>query len=127
MPAHRLLVVEDDVNTLDVLDAVLTDAGYAVEKATDGQAALRCVETTPPDLVLLDLMLPGLNGFSVCHEIKTRPASRGVKVLILTAKAFAADRRQAREMGADGFLVKPVNTGELLRVIRTLLGAAWTS
>ncbi len=118
----RLLVVEDDEATRDLLKHVLTGAGHQVETAADGRLGLDAVARKAPELIVLDIMLPEVHGFSVCHEVKHNPATQSVKVLMLSAKAFAADRRQAEAAGADGFLAKPVNPAELLQAIKNLLG-----
>ena len=118
----RLLVVEDDEATRELLKHVLSGAGHSVRTADDGRAGLDAVAKEHPELIVLDIMLPEIHGFSVCHAVKSDPATKGVKVLMLSAKAFAADRRQAEEAGADGFLSKPVNPNELLQAIRNLLG-----
>jgi DNA-binding response OmpR family regulator len=120
----KLLVVEDDEATRELLKHVLTGAGHEVRTADDGRAGLDAVAQAAPELIVLDIMLPEVHGFSVCHEVKNNPATSGVKVLMLSAKSFAADRRQAEQAGADGFLSKPVNPSELLQVIRNLLGKA---
>jgi CheY-like chemotaxis protein len=115
------LVVEDDEATRELLKHVLTGAGHDVRTAEDGQLGLDAVAKEAPDLILLDIMLPEVHGFSVCHQVKSDPATKSVKVLMLSAKAFTADRRQAEEAGADGFLAKPVNPTELLQAIQNLL------
>jgi twitching motility two-component system response regulator PilH len=118
----NLLVVEDDEATRELLKHVLSGAGHSVRTADDGRQGLDAVAQSAPDLIVLDIMLPEVHGFSVCHSVKHNPATQGVKVLMLSAKSFAADRRQAEEAGADGFLSKPVNPGELLSSIKNLLG-----
>jgi twitching motility two-component system response regulator PilG len=117
----NLLVVEDDEATRELLAHVLTGAGHRVRTADDGRKGLDAVAAEKPDLIVLDIMLPEVHGFSVCHEVKHNTATESVKVLMLSAKSFAADRRQAEEAGADGFLAKPVNPGELIQAIKNLL------
>lgn len=119
----RLLVVEDDEATRELLKHVLSGAGHTVRTADDGQDGLNAVAAEKPELIVLDIMLPEVHGFSVCHSVKQDPKTKDVKVLMLSAKAFPADRRQAEEAGADGFLPKPINPTELLQAIRNLLGA----
>lgn len=120
----RILVVEDDEATRELLKHVLSGAGHAVSAAEDGRKGLDAVAQAAPDLIVLDIMLPEVHGFSVCHRVKSDPKTRGVKILMLSAKSFAADRRQAEEAGADGFLAKPVNPAELLQAIKNLLEKA---
>ncbi len=117
----KILVVEDDESVRDFLNTVLDSMGFNVALAVDGRAGLNAVQANPPDLVLLDVMLPEIHGYSVCHQIKTDPALKDVKVLILSAKAFPADRRQAESVGADGFMSKPVDPTELVNTIKALL------
>src|SRR5688572_25802711 len=96
----ELLVVEDDEATRELLKHVLSGAGHDVRTADDGRKGLEAVAKKAPELIVLDIMLPEVHGFSVCHEVKHNPATQGVKVLMLSAKSFAADRRQAEEAGA---------------------------
>lgn len=117
----NLLVVEDDDGTRELLKHVLEAGGHTVRTASDGRKGLDAVAKKSPDLIVLDIMLPEVHGYAVCHEVKTSPGTKDIKVLMLSAKAFAADRRQAEEAGADGFMAKPVNPGELLQAIRNLL------
>lgn len=119
----RILVADDDDNTLETLKAILESAGHKVELARDGQVALNAAIQAPPDLLLLDIMMPEIHGFSVCHKIKSEPALKGIKILILSSKSFPADRRQAENVGADGFLSKPVEPADLLKKINSLLQA----
>lgn len=117
----KILVVEDDDPIRDLLCHILRGEGFDVREAEDGRRALDAVAQERPDVIVLDIMLPEVHGLSVCHEVKHSPATKDVKVLMLSAKSFVADRRQAEEAGADGFLAKPVNPGDLLRAIRNLL------
>ncbi len=120
---NKILVAEDDESTRELLKFILSGAGFEVATAADGQAALKAILQSPPDLAILDIMLPEVHGFSICHQVKHSDALKNVKVLMLSAKAFPADRRQAQEVGADGFLSKPVNPAELIQTIKALLAA----
>ncbi len=117
----KVLIAEDDESTQELLKHIVAGAGYAVTTASDGQSALKAILNTQPDLVVLDIMLPEVHGYSVCHQIKSNDILKTIKVLMLSAKAFPADRRQAEEVGADGFMSKPVNASELLEKIKSLL------
>ncbi len=119
----RILVVEDDQNLREFFQFVLENSGHRVECVSDGQAALAACAAQPPDLVLLDVMLPEVNGYEVCHRLKTAEATKSVKVLFVTAKTFAADRVEAKNAGADGFLSKPVAPLDLLSTVKGLLPA----
>jgi two-component system, OmpR family, alkaline phosphatase synthesis response regulator PhoP len=117
----KVLVADDDENVVETLQVILERGGHQVRVARDGRAALEAAVASPPDLLLLDIMMPEKHGYAVCHEIKSHPALKGIKVLILSSKSFPADRRQAEGVGADGFLSKPVRPDELLEKIRSLL------
>lgn len=116
-----ILVVDDDPQAQEYLRDVLEKAGYRVSIAEDGRKALRMVVEQRPDLVLLDIMMPEVHGYSVCHQIKSNEATKGTKVVFLSAKSFPADRRQAEQVGADGFITKPISSQELLEALRPLL------
>jgi two-component system OmpR family response regulator len=115
----RLLIVEDDTKLVRVLTLGLEREGYAVDAAESGDLALELAEATDYDAIVLDLMLPGVNGFAVCREL--RRAGRSMPVLMLTARTGVADRIRGLDAGADDYLVKPFDFGELLARLRALL------
>jgi two-component system, OmpR family, response regulator len=115
----RLLVVEDDRKLASALRRGLESEGYTVELAHTGEDALREARSREYDAVVLDVMLPGLDGFTVCEELRRRP--RWVPVLMLTARADVADRIRGLDAGADDYLVKPFDFGELLARLRALV------
>ncbi|MCA9836634.1 MAG: response regulator transcription factor [Trueperaceae bacterium] len=115
----RLLVVEDDAQLGDLLLDDLSDEGYSVDWAQAGDEALSLLESFPFDLVVLDVMLPGLDGFSLIEEL--RHQKNNVPVLMLTAKDQVADRIHGLELGADDYLTKPFALGELRARVRALL------
>jgi two-component system response regulator MprA len=114
----RILVIEDDEAILKFLRRGLAYDGYTVDTAPDGQTGLALARDNPPDLVVLDLMLPGLDGLEVCRRLR---AGGPVPILILTAKDSVNDRVLGLDMGADDYMVKPFNLDELLARIRALL------
>ena len=116
--AERILVVEDDAKIADLLKRGLAFENYAVGAAADGEAALALARDRAPDLVILDLMLPGMNGMEVCRRLR---AGSDVPILMLTAKGAVADRVKGLDSGADDYLVKPFAFEELLARIRALL------
>ncbi len=115
----RLLIVEDDTKLVRALKLGLEREGYAVDESEDGDEALALAEATDYDAILLDLMLPGLDGFSVCEAL--RRGGRWMPVLMLTARTGVADRIRGLDAGADDYLVKPFDFGELLARLRALL------
>ena len=118
---ERVLIIEDEEKILDFLRRGLSYEGYRVETAADGTAGLNAARETPPDLVVLDWMLPGLDGLEVCKRLR---AGSEVPILMLTAKDAVSDRVQGLDAGADDYLVKPFEFDELLARIRALLRRA---
>jgi two-component system response regulator MprA len=116
-----ILVVEDEEKILNFLKRGLIYEGYRVETATDGTAGLAAARDNPPDLVILDLMLPGIDGLEVCRRLR---AASSVPILILTARDSVADRVQGLDAGADDYLVKPFALDEVLARLRALLRRA---
>ncbi len=115
---ERILIIEDDEAILKVLRRVLTYEGYQVDTALDGQSGLNLVRDILPDLIVLDWMLPGMDGLEVCRRLR---AAGSVPILMLTAKDTIQDRVQGLDAGADDYLVKPFELDELLARIRALL------
>ncbi|MDQ3592131.1 MAG: response regulator transcription factor [Actinomycetota bacterium] len=121
---RRILVVDDDATVSEVVVAYLQRAGFEVERATDGEQALELAELRPPDLVVLDLMLPGVDGLEVCRRLRERWP---VPVIMLTALGEESDRVTGLEHGADDYVTKPFSPRELvLRVESVLRRAAGT-
>jgi two-component system response regulator MprA len=118
MNAH-ILLVDDDGRVTGALRRTLAYEGYQVSVAVNGEAALSLARTRPPDLVILDLMLPGIDGLEVCRRL--RGAGDDTAVLMLTARDAVADRVSGLETGADDYLVKPFATEELLARVKALL------
>jgi DNA-binding response OmpR family regulator len=114
----RVLVVEDDETVAEVVIAYLRRAGYEVEHATDGQAALDAVARARPDLVILDLMLPGIDGIEVCRRLR---AGGQLPVIMLTALGSENDRVLGLEVGADDYVTKPFSPRELTLRVRSVL------
>lgn len=120
-PAEHLLVVDDDREIRRLIEEYLTQAGYRVSAAADGRAMRRVMEQHRIDLVVLDLMLPGEDGLSLCRELRARS---NLPILMLTARGAEIDRIVGLEMGADDYLAKPFNPRELLARIRSILRRA---
>jgi two-component system response regulator MprA len=119
MPEAAILVVDDDAPIRRMLDRTLSAEGYAVETAADGGAALAAVERSTPDLVVLDVGMPGVGGLSVSRRLRAKGLA--VPVLLLTARDSVPDRVAGLDAGADDYLVKPFATEELLARVRALL------
>jgi len=117
----RILVVEDVATNRIVLKARLTAAFYDVALAADGAEALRRARASPPDVILMDAMMPGMDGFAACRALKRDPATRHVPVVMVTAANDTAARLHAIECGADDFLSKPVNEAALMARLRSLI------
>jgi CheY-like chemotaxis protein len=110
----RIMVVEDEPLILDLIAILLERAGHEVVRAPTAEEALQLAGDSPPDLVLMDIALPGIDGFAATRILKTSPATRGVPVVALTAQAMRADAEEAVRAGCDGFIAKPISTREFL-------------
>jgi len=116
-----ILVVDDDQRNVRLMESILRGSGYQVVKAYDGEEALRVVENGPPDLLLLDVMMPKMSGFELCQTLKRRYETRLLPIILVTALNALEDKVQALEFGADDFLSKPINKVELLAKVRSVL------
>jgi two-component system, OmpR family, response regulator MprA len=119
MPEAAILVVDDDPPIRRMLDRTLAAEGYAVESAADGGAALAAIERSAPDLIVLDVAMPGVDGLAVCRRLRAKGLA--TPVLLLTARDDLRDRVEGLDAGADDYLVKPFATEELLARVRALL------
>lgn len=119
----RVLIAEDEPHIVESLGFVLQRNGFEVIPVFDGEAAIARLRSDPPDVMILDVMLPRLNGFEVLKQVKSDPALRSIPVIILTAKGQAHDRRMAEEIGVDGFMTKPFSNQEIVEEVRRLAPA----
>ncbi len=120
----RILIVDDEPNIVVSLEWLMRREGFDTQVAGDGEAALAAIERGAPDLVLLDVMLPAMNGFEVCRRIRADPRWRGVKILILSAKGRDTEVAKGLGLGADAYVTKPFSTKDLVAQIRQMVGAA---
>jgi signal transduction histidine kinase len=119
--ASSILVVDDDQRNVRLVESILKSNGYTVVRAFDGEEALRVVESDPPDLLLLDVMMPKLSGFELCRALRARRETRLLPIIMVTALNALEDKVQGLELGADDFLTKPINRMELLAKVRSIL------
>jgi len=122
----RILIVDDDHTLADVLSVALRRAGYEARVAYDGQRALQILHQEPFDLVLLDVIMPNMDGLEVCKRIRSDPQISHVLVLLFTALTLRAEMRDARKSGADGFITKPAVVREVVLRIQALLARGQT-
>ena len=120
--SHSILVVEDEPNIVLSLRFIMEQAGFVVRVAEDGQQAVEEISREAPDVVLLDLMLPERDGFSVCEIVRADPELANTKIIVLSAKSREIDRDRAMRLGADDFINKPFSTRDLGDRVRQVLG-----
>ncbi|OGR84084.1 MAG: hypothetical protein A2636_02275 [Elusimicrobia bacterium RIFCSPHIGHO2_01_FULL_64_10] len=120
----RILVVDDDRDMSFILNELLEAAGYAVDRATDGEDALACLGKARPDLVVTDVMLPKMNGWGLCRRIKEDPETGSVPILVITAKGGEVDEMMSYESGANAHIAKPFDNEHFLKVVRDLLSGS---
>jgi DNA-binding response OmpR family regulator len=121
--ATRVLITEDEPNIAESLTFILNREGYDVSTVLDGEAALQRLRSDPPDIMILDVMLPKLNGFEVLKLVKADPTLKALPVMILTAKGQAHDRRMAEEIGASAFITKPFSNRDIIEQVGRLARA----
>ena len=121
IPKSKVLVVDDNLQNLELIMAYLEDIDCDILSAEGGQEALDIIENDPPDLVLLDVMMPKISGFEVCKRIKNNPKTAQIPIIMVTALSEMGDIERAINSGTDDFLSKPVNKWELLTRVKTML------
>lgn len=118
----RILIAEDEHHLAESLTFILERAGYDVTTVFNGEAAMQQVWTATPDLLILDVMLPGINGFDLLKKIRAHDALKSLHVIVLTAKGQRQDRATAEEIGADLFLTKPFSNKDVVKAVDDLTG-----
>jgi CheY-like chemotaxis protein len=117
----KALIVEDDPDARKVLSLILKLEGYQIHSAGGGQEALTMLVDLLPDVILLDVMMPGMDGYQVCHRIRSNPATRHVPVVMLSGKADPESVARGMEVGADEYLAKPITPSSLTKQLKTVL------
>lgn len=120
--SKRVLVVDDEPNIVMSLEFLMRRAGFEVEVARNGKEALQALDRTPPDLMLLDVMMPEFDGYEVCQRIRARPEWNGTKIIMLTARGRDVERERGLSLGADDYVTKPFSTRDLVEKVKVMLG-----
>lgn len=121
MSKKKILIVEDEESLLKLESILLTSKGYEVRGVPNGMAALAALQEELPDLILLDIMLPEIDGFEVCRRIKADPATRHIPVVMLTAKKSREDMARGEQVGADWYITKPFKSAMVIETIQRFL------
>ncbi|MGM0567611.1 MAG: response regulator [Elusimicrobiota bacterium] len=117
----KVLVVDDDIQAVEMLSVILEDKGFEVIPAYVGEIGLKKAKTHLPDIIILDITMPGMDGFKVCEEIKRNPSTSHIPIIMLTGKDMGKDFDKAMEKKADWYVVKPYNIEHLLKVFDRLI------
>ena len=122
--SKKILIIDDDEEHVDVTSKVLTHIGkFSVVASSDSEKALETIRNEKPDLVLLDIMMPRVDGFTICKGIKDSPDLQHVKIIVYSAKIFEADKKKALRLGADAYISKVIESNKLIDQVNQLLGA----
>lgn len=116
-----VIIADDDPNIVRSLEFLMKRAGYDVRVARDGEAVLEAIEQRPPDVLLLDLMMPKRNGYEVCDAVRANPAFAKIHILMLTAKGQEVERAKGLALGADDYITKPFSTREVVERVRQVM------
>ena len=123
----KILAIDDEVDTLTFYSEVLEDYNFTTITAQNGVEGLKKAQEESPDLLVLDVMLPGLDGFEVCHRLRAESQTACLPILMLSAKAQEADKAMGSKVGADEYLTKPINPSELVMQVESLLARKSTT
>ncbi|MGE5177074.1 MAG: response regulator transcription factor [Hyphomicrobiales bacterium] len=126
MSKGKILVVDDEIYIVHILDFSLGMEGYEVVTALDGEQALEKLKTEKPDLIVLDIMMPKVDGYEVCKAVKGNPETAQIPVILLSAKGRTVDQKVGFDVGADDYITKPFSPRKLVERINQLLGQAVT-
>ncbi|MDA9019848.1 response regulator [Flavimaricola sp.] len=119
--AKRVLLIEDEPNIIEAISFILTRDGWTVHTHSDGETAADRVRQLPPDMVILDVMLPGRSGFDILRDLRADPQTETIPVMMLTARGQTKDREMAMRLGASHFMTKPFSNAEVLEHVRSLV------
>ena len=122
--SKRVLVVDDEPNIVMSLEFLMRRAGFEVAVARNGQEALAALDGVPPDLLLLDVMMPEFDGYEVCERIRARPEWNATKIIMLTARGREVERERGLALGADAYVTKPFSTRDLVDQVKRMLDVA---
>ncbi|MDG0990415.1 MAG: response regulator [Yoonia sp.] len=121
--AKRVLLIEDEPNIIEAISFILSRDGWTVHTHADGETAMTKVRATPPDLIILDVMLPGRSGFDILRDLRADPETQATPVMMLTARGQAKDRELATRLGASQFMTKPFSNAKVRDTVRALMDA----
>jgi CheY-like chemotaxis protein len=121
MSGRRILIVDDNAINLKLAASVMEHAGYEVLQASDAEAALAVIARTPPELILMDVAMPGMDGLTLTRKLKSDPATSHIRIIALTASAMRGDRQRSKEAGCDGYITKPIDTRRLPEQVAAVL------
>lgn len=123
----KVLVVDDEPNIVLSLEFLMQQAGFDVTTALDGESALALVSENPPDLLLLDISLPGISGFEVLEQLRNQPSFKRLPIVMLTAHGREVEREKGLALGADDYITKPFSTRQLVEKVQALLNESSSS
>jgi two-component system cell cycle response regulator DivK len=124
--AKKILIIEDEPRNLKLFSDLLTRFGYEIVEATDGEMGVESARSTHPDLILMDIMMPKMDGLEATRIIKADAATKHIPILALTSYAMKGDRERTIEAGCNGYIAKPVDIGELLKAVKDYLTVGTT-
>lgn len=121
MERNKILIIDDEPQIVRALELLMQREGFEIRSASDGVEALSAIEDIAPDLILLDLMMPRMDGFELCQKIRSNPAWKNMIIVILTAKGRDIEREKGMALGADHYVTKPFSTREVVQLIKSAL------
>ncbi|MFB2923580.1 MULTISPECIES: response regulator transcription factor [Aerosakkonema] len=118
----KVLVVDDLATELEIICRILQEAGISVDRARDGDEAIARIQSSPPDLVVLDVVMPRMNGFEVVRELRENPKTKHLPVVFCSQKNTEIDKSWGMDMGADAYITKPFDPQQLINIVKKLMG-----